>query len=81
MVQAGQLISWHHATFQDLMTEKSRMMSNSLSSGIVSGVAGGFGGEAGRWLLGQAVKQRCFFGEKSVWRWQSDSDDSRDIVW
>jgi hypothetical protein len=69
-LQIGQVIHWHHATFEDLTTEKSRMIGTSFLTGMESGILG-YGIEAGpRWLLAAAVKQRCFLGEKSIWKWR-----------
>jgi hypothetical protein len=39
-IQAGHRISWHFAVFEDLMTERSRMLTTSFFSGVGSGTVG-----------------------------------------
>jgi hypothetical protein len=46
------------------------MMGTSLLTGIEVGIVGGFGEIGPKWLLHAAVKQQCFLGEKSIWKWR-----------
>jgi len=40
-IQTGDIIYWHFALFEDLMTEKSKMLGTTFLTGIESGIARG----------------------------------------
>jgi hypothetical protein len=70
-IQAGHTISWHFAVFEDLMTEKSTMLSTSFFTGIESGIAVGYAQNTGsKWLLREVLREKCFLGEKSISKWR-----------
>jgi hypothetical protein len=70
-IRAGDLICWHFAIFEDLMTEKSRMISTSFLTGMERGMAGRYGPELeSKWFLREVLRERCFLGEKSIWKWR-----------
>jgi hypothetical protein len=67
-IQLGDYISWHFATFEDLITEKSRMTSTSFLTEMESGMVGYGPYEGSRWLLRAILEKTCFLEEKSIWK-------------
>jgi hypothetical protein len=68
-IESGHFICFHFAIFQDILTERSQMLSNTFLTGAESGNVGGVGssGKGGE-LLHAIAHSTCLLGERSIWR-------------